>query len=214
MWADVVMALQEHWSTCRVRKPLLRVQSIFIFMSKLHAISCLTSDSTQQDKTTEKHMPCSNVWKCTFFFTSVEGSYWHRVTLGEHCFVTKGLLTEEQMWRGKDAFHSYSGQQENYRHHETSHPDTKIVLLMTSHSLDMAAKGQGLQHCHTLNTHTHTHSGSYATEQVWESQGSHCCDYSSTELWGEAKSQASGLVRVSPGKVIQYSHSVCVCGGF
>lgn len=90
------------------------------------------------------------------FFTSVEGSYWHRVTLGEHCFVTKGLLTEEQMWRGKDAFHSYSGQQENYRHHETSHPDTKIVLLMTSHSLDMAAKGQGLQHCHTLNTHTHT----------------------------------------------------------
>lgn len=146
------------------------------------------------------------------FFTSVEGSYWHRVTLGEHCFVTKGLLTEEQMWRGKDAFHSYSGQQENYRHHETSHPDTKIVLLMTSHSLDMAAKGQGLQHCHTLNTHTH--SGSYATEQVWKSHGSHCCDYSSTELWGEAKSQASGLVRVSPGKVIQYSHSVCVCGGF
>lgn len=37
-------------------------------------------------------------------------------------------------------------------------------------------------------------------------------NYSSTELWGEAKSQASSLAWVSPGQVRLYFSSVFVCG--
>lgn len=72
----------------------------------------------------------------------------------------------------------------------------------------------------TYNTHKGTHSGSYATEQVWESQESPELgrQYRTTaaEFWGRAKSQASSLVEVSWGQdaILCACVCVCVCGKF
>lgn len=78
-------------------------------------------------------------------------------------FVTKGLPTERQMWRGKDAFHQiYSGDRQDITsHHETSHPDKQrtrcYCSTLTVYRRQLGEGGvYNMAPSYTLNTHKHT----------------------------------------------------------
>lgn len=193
------------WWYIMPRSQLIKLEKsfwalIFIITSKLHAISCLMSDNNQQDKTTEQHRSCLNMLKCT------------------HSLLTKkkkkNLLTSQQTWGGQDAFHSYSNKTTATT--DTTRRPTQTRWTQTDNSLHKAAKGQGLQYC--LLVHFTYTLGELCNWAGMRKSGEPLLglqdrNYSSTQLWGEAKNKACGLVWVSPEQVIQYFHSVCMCKG-